>query len=100
MYPGASAEYTYPQFQNSQEFAFDYGVILDILANNNKTYADGVINMSMAFEMKTFHLWKEAISKSDDSQFVPKCEFWKWGYNCSKWHPVCTVEHFVNMFTV
>ena len=35
-------EYTYPQFQNSQENALDGGVIFDILANSIKTYADGV----------------------------------------------------------
>ena len=32
----------YPQFQNSQEFALDGGVIFDILANSNKSHADGV----------------------------------------------------------
>ena len=29
------AEYTYPQYENSQEFALDGGVIFDTLANNN-----------------------------------------------------------------
>ena len=41
MYPGGFAECTYPQFQNSQEFALDGGVIFDILANSNKFQADG-----------------------------------------------------------
>ena len=31
--------------------------------------------MSLAFEMKTFCVWKGAIPKSHDSQIVPKCEF-------------------------
>ena len=34
--------------------------------------------MSLSFEMKTFCMWKGVISKSRDSQIVPKCEFWKW----------------------
>ena len=42
LYPGGLTEYTYPQFQNSQEFALDGGVIFDILANSNESYADGV----------------------------------------------------------
>ena len=42
LYPGGFAEYTYPQFQNSQEFALDGGVIFDILANSNEFHADGV----------------------------------------------------------
>ena len=33
----------YHQFQNSQEFALDGGVIFDILANSNKSHADGVL---------------------------------------------------------
>ena len=36
-------EYTYPQFQNSQEFAFDGGVIFDTLANSNEFHADVVV---------------------------------------------------------
>ena len=32
LYPGAFAEYVYPQFQNSQEFTLDGGVFFDILA--------------------------------------------------------------------
>ena len=48
----------YPQFQNSQEFALDGGVIFDILVNSNESNANGVFilvfNMSLAFEMKTF----------------------------------------------
>ena len=42
LYPRGFAEYTYPQFQNSQEFALDGGVIFDILANSNESHADGV----------------------------------------------------------
>ena len=42
LYPGGFAEYTYPQFQNSQEFALDGGVIFDIFANSNEFHADGV----------------------------------------------------------
>ena len=42
LYPGGFAEYTYPQFQNSQEFALDGGVIFDILADGNEFYAVGV----------------------------------------------------------
>ena len=42
MYPGGFAEYTYPQFQNSQEFALDGGVIFDTLANNDKSHEDEV----------------------------------------------------------
>ena len=59
MYPGGFAEHTYPQFQNSQEFALDGGVIFDTLANNDESHEDEVFislvfNMSLAFEMKTF----------------------------------------------
>ena len=32
----------YPQFQNSQEFALDGGVIFNILAKSNESHADGV----------------------------------------------------------
>ena len=42
LYPGGSAEHTYPQFQNSQEFALDGGVIFDILANSNEFHSDEV----------------------------------------------------------
>ena len=42
MYPGGFAEYTYPKFKNSQEFALDGGVIFDISANSNESHADGV----------------------------------------------------------
>ena len=42
MYPGGFAEYTYPQFQNSQEFALDGGVIFDTLANNDESHEDEV----------------------------------------------------------
>ena len=31
--------------------------------------------MSLAFEKKTFCVWKGDISKSHDSQIVPKCDF-------------------------
>ena len=43
LYPRGFIEYTYPQFQNSQEFALDGGVIFDILANSNESHADGVL---------------------------------------------------------
>ena len=42
LYPGGFGECTYPQFQNSQEFALEGGVIFDTLANNNEFHADGV----------------------------------------------------------
>ena len=42
LYSGGFAEYTYPQFQNSQEFALDGGVIFDILANSNEFHTVGV----------------------------------------------------------
>ena len=42
LYPGGFAEYTNPQFQNSQEFALDDGVIFDTFANNNESHADEV----------------------------------------------------------
>ena len=42
LYPGGFAEYTYPQFQNSQENALNGGIIFDNLANSNEFHADGV----------------------------------------------------------
>ena len=42
LYPGGFAEYVYTQFQNSQEFALDGGVIFDILVNSNESNANGV----------------------------------------------------------
>ena len=42
LYPRGFTEYTDPQFQNSQEFALDGGVIFDILAYSIESYADGV----------------------------------------------------------
>ena len=42
LYPGGFVEYTYPQFQNSQEFGLDGGVIFDILANSYEVHADEV----------------------------------------------------------
>ena len=42
MYPGGFAEYMYPQFQNSQEFALVGGVIFDTLINSNESHADGL----------------------------------------------------------
>ena len=60
LYPGF-AKYTYPQFQNSQKFALDGGVIFDTLVNSNKFHAGGVFNSallvfnrSLTFEMNTF----------------------------------------------
>ena len=43
LYPRGFAEYTYPQFQNSQEFALDGRVIFDFLVNSNEFHADGVL---------------------------------------------------------
>ena len=43
LYPGGFAEYTNPQFQNSQKFALDGGVIFDTLANKNESRADEVL---------------------------------------------------------
>ena len=37
----------YPQFQNSQEFALDGGVIFDTLANSNESHADGVFILAL-----------------------------------------------------
>ena len=42
LYPRGFTEYKDPQFQNSQEFALDGGVIFDILANSIESDADGV----------------------------------------------------------
>ena len=42
LYLRGFTEYTDPQFQNSQEFALDGGVLFDILANSNESHADGV----------------------------------------------------------
>ena len=42
LYLGGFAQYTYPQFQNSQEFALDGGIFFDILVNSNEFHADGV----------------------------------------------------------
>ena len=42
LYQGGFAEYTYPQFQNSPEFALDGGVIFDTFANSYESYAVGV----------------------------------------------------------
>ena len=47
LYPGGFAEYTYPQFLNSQEFALDGGVIFDTLANNNKSNTDGLFILAL-----------------------------------------------------
>ena len=61
LYPRGLTDYTDPQFQNSQEFELDCGVIFDTLANSNEFHADGVFILtflcsilSLAFEMKTF----------------------------------------------
>ena len=58
MYQKGFAELTYPQFQNSQEFALDGGEMFDTFVNSNETYADGVFtlvfNRSLTFEMKKF----------------------------------------------
>ena len=50
--PGGFAEYTYPQFQNLQEFALDGGVIFDTIANSKESHADGVFiqHLSVQYE--------------------------------------------------
>ena len=40
LYPGGLSEYTYPQFQNSQEFVLDGGVIFETLANSKESHDD------------------------------------------------------------
>ena len=40
LYPGGFAKYTYHQFQNSQEFVWEGGVIVHTFANSNETHAD------------------------------------------------------------
>ena len=47
LYPGGFAEYTYPQFQNSQEFELDGGVFLETFVNSNECYADGVFILAL-----------------------------------------------------
>ena len=42
LYPRGFTEYRDPQFQNSQEFALNGGVVFDMLTNSNKSHADGV----------------------------------------------------------
>ena len=42
LYPGGFADYAYPQFQNSQEFALDGGVIFDIMVKSNESNANRV----------------------------------------------------------
>ena len=41
-----------PQFQTSQEFALEGGVLFDILANSNESHADGVfiLRISVKYE--------------------------------------------------
>ena len=82
LHPRGFAEYTYPQFQNSQEFALDgvvifftYWPIATSLMQMECSINILVFNMSLAFEMKTFCMCKVIISKSHNSQIVPKCEF-------------------------
>ena len=40
--PKDLTEYMDPQFQNSQGFALDGGIIFDILTNSNESHANGV----------------------------------------------------------
>ena len=54
--------------------------------------------MSLAFEMKTFSVLKGVILKSH--KLCQIVNFENLEYNYSNWHPACTVEHFVNIFTV
>ena len=42
LYPGGFVKYTYPQFQNLQEFVLDGGVIFDTIANSDEFHADEV----------------------------------------------------------
>ena len=56
MYPGGFAEYTYPQFQNSQEFALDGGVIFDTLANSDESHAEKVFILALKCSMKVWLL--------------------------------------------
>ena len=39
----------YPQFQNSQEFALDGGVIFDTLVNSREFHADGFHFSTLVF---------------------------------------------------
>ena len=43
LYTGGFAQYTYPQFQNSYEFALEGGLIFDTLVNSEENRADGVL---------------------------------------------------------
>ena len=58
LYQGGFAEYTYPHFQNSQEFALDCGEMFDTFVNSNESHEDGVFtlvfNRSLTFELKKF----------------------------------------------
>ena len=51
LYAGGFAEYTYPQFQNSQEFALDGGVIFDTLTNSKESHADGAFISALKCSM-------------------------------------------------
>ena len=41
LYMGGFVKYTYPQFQNSQEFELDGGVIFYTLVNSNESHTEG-----------------------------------------------------------
>ena len=56
LYPGGFAEYTNPQFQNSQEFALDGGVIFDTLADSNESNADVVFISALKCSMRVLLL--------------------------------------------
>ena len=47
LYAGGFAKYTYSQFQKSQDFASDGGVIFDTLANNSESHADEVFILAL-----------------------------------------------------
>ena len=104
LYTVGFAAYTYSQFQNSYEFSLDGGVIFDTLVNSEVYRADGVLIsgsiLSLAFEMKTFCLWKGVISKSHDTQIMQKVIFENCDTIFSNGNPACIVEHFVNIYIV
>ena len=43
LYPRGFAEYTYPQFHNSQEFEWVGGIIFEILVNSNESHVERVL---------------------------------------------------------
>ena len=81
LYPGGFAEYTYPQFQNSQEFVLDSGVCFTI-----KPKPTSFIQMECSFKhfsvQEVFDFLNENILRVKWGYFkvmtqniVPTCEF-------------------------